>query len=286
MAEPGPEAVEQLRAGVADLLVAQPYLQVFCSDACLRRFLVARRGIVEDAITSLRCAGTSLWTPAGQGRCACVSRPKQLIVGNIRVRRGLHSAVQLTNWDAAQLVLKAGALSLSQTANVIHLTLCHILKQQCHTDLRRYTLEWRKEAVPEAITWQDVARGGTNGRIEARTGSSSPCLFCHSPCLPLVCSTGVCRGLQQAVLKHADARASLLLFWPGGRREGYSRPANSLLPAAVRSASCKYSRNIVCIEGVKETVLGAKACNTVYLSASSHVGASCVQEASGGDDAG
>ena len=66
-ASPGPEAVEQLRGGVADLLVAQPYLQVFCSDACLRRFLVARRGVVEDAIASLRCTGTSLCRPAGQG---------------------------------------------------------------------------------------------------------------------------------------------------------------------------------------------------------------------------
>ena len=65
-ASPGPEAVEQLRAGVADLLVAQPYLQVFCSEACLRRFLVARRGAMEDAIASLRCAGTSLCKAVGQ----------------------------------------------------------------------------------------------------------------------------------------------------------------------------------------------------------------------------
>ncbi|KAK9842519.1 hypothetical protein WJX81_004091 [Elliptochloris bilobata] len=82
-AEPGPAAMRALRDGVADLLDGQPYLQVFASDACLRRFLVARCGSVDDAITSLR-----------------------------------------------------------------------------------YTLEWRREAVPEAITWQDVARGGTNGRIE------------------------------------------------------------------------------------------------------------------------
>lgn len=90
-ASASPEAVEQLRAGVADLLVAQPYLQVFCSDACLRRFLVARRGIVEDAITSLRCAGTSLCRPVGQGARVLVRRSKQPGVGTSQCAVGLRA---------------------------------------------------------------------------------------------------------------------------------------------------------------------------------------------------
>ena len=48
------DALRELRVGVADLLEGQPYLQVFASDACLRRFLVARRQNIEEAITSLR----------------------------------------------------------------------------------------------------------------------------------------------------------------------------------------------------------------------------------------
>lgn len=53
------DALRELRKGVADLLEGQPYLQVFASDACLRRFLVARRQNIEEAITSLRLVLTS-----------------------------------------------------------------------------------------------------------------------------------------------------------------------------------------------------------------------------------
>lgn len=99
---------------------------------------------------------------------------------------------------------------------ITHLALSNELKHQCHMDLRRYTLEWRKEALPEAITWQDVARGCANGRIEARTGSSNPGLFCHSLCLPLVCSTGKRPWLHHALLRYADATGLTVCLarWP------------------------------------------------------------------------
>ena len=54
-------------------------------------------------------------------------------------------------------------------------------KQRWHAATYRYTLEWRREAVPETITWQDVARGGANGRIEARRSSNEPGRFASQP---------------------------------------------------------------------------------------------------------
>ena len=142
-----------------------------------------------------------------------MSRSKQPEVGDITVRSRPQSAVQLTNGRAAQLVLKSCAHCLfSHAASVETLGTSNEVEHLCHTDMRRYTLEWRKEAVPEAITWQDVARGGANGRIEARTGSTKPGLFCQSRACLWCAAQGKCCGLQRAVLSYADARASLLSF--------------------------------------------------------------------------
>ena len=185
------------------------------------------------------------------GWCACVSRSKQPEVGNITVRSRTQSAVQLTNGQAAQLVLKSCAhCPFSHAASVRTLGTSNKVEHLCHADMRRYTLEWRKEAVPEAITWQDVARGGANGRIEARTGSSKPGLFCHSPSLPLVCSTGKALQLAACSAELRRRRGLTLVIRSGGRREGHSRAADSLLPAAVRCASCSYSRTTVRMESV------------------------------------